>query len=236
MKTFYHLIRLFLSLGFALLFSCSSDEFTLTEENNTLVQRQNIANPYDQTGLLYSQIYHEYHSIHLDSIYSIDRIIAEVDKIVTLSAVYDEIMGVYSPIDNDDIENIVLNQNITLENYIQNSTLSTITQQRFIKFTDSLRGKTHNQIYDDIVDFEDKAIKDTLLTSDDKDILLNTCSILRYSLDNGDRDWDDDKSNIIKATLIGIQENSTKAIIMAVTVRIVIRQQTQNELQDQLSP
>src|SRR5690606_40848237 len=96
MKTCYHLIRLFLCLGFALLFSCcSSDEFTLTEENNTLVQRQNIANSYEQTGILYSQIYHEYQLIHSDSSYSINRIIIEVEKIIELSTIYNVSIEVY---------------------------------------------------------------------------------------------------------------------------------------------
>ncbi len=238
MKTCYHLIRLFLCLGFALLFSCcSSDEFTLTEENNTLVQRQNIANSYEQTGILYSQIYHEYQLIHSDSSYSINRIITEVEKIIALSTIYNESMEAYSSIDNAVIQDIIFNHSNILENYIENSALSPIAQQLFIGVIASLDNTSHNEQLDTLIDFEHHVMKDSLLTSLDQKILLNSSSIMRHSLDNGDdTDWDNSGDTILKATLIGMKENTSKAIVMAVVVQVFIRQQTEDKVPDEMSP
>lgn len=222
MRKHHHLLRSFLCIGLAMLFSCCSpEEMYQTDKNSIPAFRQNTANLFDQTGMLYEQIYQDYLLAHIDSVYSTDRVIAEVEKIVAVSSAYYQGLETYSPVDIAVIQDIVFNRNISLEDYIQNATLTPVAQQLFVELTDSLIDNTNSELYNTLVDFESKVIKDSRLSSSDKEILLNCCSIMRYSIDSGgDKDWNDDNNAIIKAALTGMEENSSKAIIMAVVVRV----------------
>jgi hypothetical protein len=76
-------------------------------------------------------------------------------------------------------------------------------------------------------------MQDIQLTTLDKEIMLTSCSIMRYNLDNGgDTDWSDQNNGIMKSTLVGMQEHTTKAIIMAVVVQVVVQQYVAIDLQN----
>jgi len=232
MKPLHYLFCSFLILSFVLFFtSCSSDEIAVSEENGTLTQRQNLVNSFDKTGVLYKQLFDASQLIPSDSIFSINQIILEVEKTAAQVPDFVALQNSYTPIDTLVIGSIVFDQAITVKDYIHGSILSPHAQQLFISLTDSLHQNTTGNSLNLIIDFEFRVIQDIQLTTLDKEIMLTSCSIMRYNLDNGDdTDWNDDNSDIIKATLTGIKENSSKDIIMAVIIRVVNKQQTQDEL------
>lgn len=232
MKLHHHLFRSFLILSFVLFItSCSSDEIVVSEENSTLTQRQNLVNPFEKIGVVYKQIYDAYQFNSGDSLLSIQQIILEVEKTATQVPDFVALQHSYTPIDTLVIENIVLDQTITLKDYIHGSILSPHAQQLFISLTDSLHQNTTGNSLNLIIDFEFRVIQDIQLTTLDKEIMLTSCSIMRYNLDNGDdTDWNDDNSDIIKSVLIGMQEHTTKAIIMAVVVQVAVQHQVAIDL------
>jgi len=234
MKPLQYLFRSFLIIGLAFFFSCcSSDEFVLTEKNSTLTQRQNLVNPFDKTGVLYKQLFDAYQLIPSDSIFSINQIILEVEQTAAQIAGFSEIQDTYTPIDSLIIENIIYDQSFTVEDYILNSELSGTAQNLFLLLLDNTANNTKDEVYNVLVNFEQSVIQHSNLSDLDKEIMLTSCSILRYNLDNGgDTDWDDDKNSIIKSTLVGMQENTAKAIIMAVVVQVAVQQQVAIDLQN----
>lgn len=231
MKLHHHLFRSFLILGFVLFFtSCSSDEIVVSEKNSNLTQRQNLANPFEKTGVVYKQIYDTYWFNSGDSLLSIQQLILEVEKTAAQVPDFLALQHSYTPINTLVIESIVFDQTITVKDYIRDSTLSSYAQQLFISLADALHQNTTSNSLNLIIDFEESIIQDTHLTLLDKEIMLTSCSILRYTLDNGDTDWNDDNNGIIKSVLIGMQEHTTKAIIMAVVVQGAVQQQVAIDL------
>lgn len=232
MKLHHHLFRSFLILGFVLFFtSCSSDEIVVSEENGTLTQRQNLVNPFEKIGVVYKQIYDAYQFNSGDSLLSIQQIILEVEKVAAQVPDFVALQNSYTPIDTLVIGSIVFDRAITVKDYIHGSILNPHAQQLFISLTDALHQNTTGNSLNLIIDFEFRVIQDIQLTTLDKEIMLTSCSIMRYNLDNGDdTDWNDDNSDIIKSVLIGMQEHTTKAIIMAVVVQVAVQHQVAIDL------
>jgi hypothetical protein len=231
MKLHHHLFRSFLILSFVLFItSCSSDEIVVSEENSTLTQRQNLVNPFEKIGVVYKQIYDAYQFNSGDSLLSIQQIILEVEKAAAQVPDFVALQNSYTPIDTLVIGSIVFDQTITVKDYIRDSTLSSHAQQLFISLADALHQNTTSNSLNLIIDFEESIIQDTHLTLLDKEIMLTSCSIMRYNLDNGDTDWNDDNNGIIKSALIGMQEHTTKAIIMAVVVQVAVQHQVAIDL------
>src|SRR5690606_10578106 len=234
MKPLQYLFRSFLILSFVLFFtSCSSDEIVVSEENGTLTQRQNLVNSFEKTGVVYKQIYDTYRFNSGDSLLSIQQIILEVEKTATQVPDFVALQNSYTPIDTLIIGSIVFDQAITVKDYLHDSILSPHAQQLFISLTDSLHQNTTGNSLNLIIDFEFRVMQDIQLTTLDKEIMLTSCSIMRYNLDNGgDTDWSDQNNGIMKSTLVGMQEHTTKAIIMAVVVQVVVQQYVAIDLQN----
>src|SRR5690606_18714125 len=156
-----------------------------------------------------------------------------VEQTAAQIAGFSEIQDTYTPIDSLIIENIIYDQSFTVEDYILNSELSGTAQNLFLLLLDNTANNTKDEVYNVLVNFEQSVIQHSNLSDLDKEIMLTSCSILRYNLDNGgDTDWDDDKNGIIKSTLVGMQENTAKAIIMAVVVQVAVQQQVAIDLQN----
>lgn len=239
MRIFRLLLCSFLGLSLTPLFiGCNSDEIFDTGIQTHLVWRENAGNPYDETGMLFSRIYHDYKSIHSDSVYDINRIITEVEKIIEQSAIYSELAGTYTPIDPIIIRDVILNPDVSIDECIYQLDWDYTVQQFGLLLYNILQvNMSSDEVYASLIEFETQILQNSDLSMDVKEKLLSCCSIMRYDLDNGDdRDWNDQNGNIVKAVLMGMKENTSKAIVMAVVVQVFIRQQTEDKVPDEMSP
>lgn len=219
MKNCFRLAKALFCLTPVLFFSgCSSDSELYSEEPVFYLtgSKNGVISPYDSMGKAYDSIYREYRNIYNDSIVSTRLIISRVEEIAGRTVISEP----YLQIEEEAVEDII-SGSITPQDYA-NVVLSTEARNLFIPFLNSLDGMSDNDVYIAAFDFESQVLSDVTLNGSDTEILLTAISVMKYHTENGDDDWSDQGTTITKAVLYGSRENSSKAVIMAVVVRLIM--------------
>lgn len=216
MKNYLRLAKALFCLTPVLFFSeCSSDSELYSEKSTYLTGNRNIIiSPYDNNmGKAYDSIYREYRSMYTDTASTsliIKRIEGIAERIVVLEP--------YLQIEEAAVEDII-SRSISLKDYAD-VVLSPEAQIILLDFLGSLDGMSDNDIYAAALDFEE-IILNTSLGQSSTGILLTVASVIKQHTENGDDDWANQGTTITKAILYGSAENSSKAVVMAVVVRLI---------------
>jgi len=228
-------------LCFALL-SCTNDtsEIETTEQtkpgNPALASRQglaevnpaNTANPYDLAG----EAQNELLDLYLDGNYSSSSI-EEVSEQVILLIAQHSALGVQDTaptISQEQITTIVTNPSGALGAVGTNTALSATAAASFSGFMatlDAAQGNTFEELYALIISYEATVINNPAYSETDKEVILTSTSIARYTIyyrkKRKDRDWDTSVGNIVAGSS-GAEENTISAVAMAVVTGISINE------------
>lgn len=225
------------------LLSCSSDHGLTTHESSTgysakfgTVLPNNDANPYDEAGLLYDELFDSYYvnGKFSDTIY---QIISEVENLAETNANFNLIKGSsYQNIFSTRIEYLLQHPSTCVNDVVSASSMSTAGKTSLITFVTTFNTyiTTENNcdsIYKKVIDYEDAVLLDSSLTKIDNRIILTTTSIARHSVyrarkkpkKNTDPDWIIFIGNIIAATE-GAEYGSAEAVTMALVTGIAQNQ------------
>lgn len=201
------------SLLLLILASCHPNEDIIHTDNvydpiveNSNLQRgvelpANTTNPYDAAGRLHNEIFEAYYSSTvLPS--TLDSIAFLSESLGTNNAEFAALKGQsYIPVSTNSVTAIISNAN-TIEDVIENSSLSSQAQASLSDFTNDLIAMDVTEddfevIYNFVIIYEAGIIQNTQLTAGDKKIILTASSIARYSAymkrkkpkQNTDGDW-----------------------------------------------
>lgn len=216
MKTFLLLTRALFCCTSVLLFSgCSYEQDEWHSDTPAYrLHKNGVISPYDSMGQACNNIYREYRNIYVRPAVPASLVIRRVEDIARRTVILEP----YLQIEEEAVEDII-SGSIPLKDYAD-TVLSPEAQNMLIPFLNSLNGIPDNGVYIAALDFENEIISNTGLNHSDIRILLTLTSIMKYHTENGDDDWPDQGTNITKAVLYGSMENSSKAVIMAVVVRL----------------
>jgi len=226
-------------LCFALL-SCTNDtiESGTTEqpkpENSALASRQgveeitpaNAANLYDFAG----EAQNELLDLYLDGNYSYSSIEEVSEQVALLAAQHYALGGQDTPptISQEQVASIVTNPSAALGAVATSPALSSTAAAAFSDFMVTLnaaQGATYEELYSLIISYEATVINNPAYSSTDKEVILTSTSIARYTIyyrkKRKDRDWDTSVGNIV-AGASGAEENTISAVAMAVVTGISI--------------
>lgn len=189
MKIFY------LPFAMILFFSCTTDH---EQQNIPEISRQdgshfkeshparNIANPYDHSGLLFDELFSDYYladtlpSSTVDIVDRINRIAGENGTFQSLKSI-----DYTAPTAASTTSSLACGLNCVAD-FIANSSLSMKGRLELATFINSVVPLANNNgnyqdVHSFIVAFEDTTLNDPLLTLMDKEVLLITSSISRFS-------------------------------------------------------
>ena len=189
MKFFY------LPFTLLLLISCSTDnehqsipDLLRYDESNFKESHpaRNMDNPYDSAGLLFDELFSAYYeSVPLPS--STADIVSRVNKIAEENVTFQSLkpFDYFAPSASSTASSLLGELN-SVENFIANSSLSTKGRTEFATFintVDSLANKVgdYHNVYSYIIAFERTTLIDSVLSNMDKEVLLTTSSISRFS-------------------------------------------------------
>ncbi|NMH24247.1 hypothetical protein [Flavobacterium solisilvae] len=221
------------------LVSCSSDNDTTNSENaNTLSAKLittlpgNYANPYDEVGWLYNELFDTYYTnANLGG--SVSQIITKVQSIADASSSFNSIKGShYHNVSNTRVSYFLEHPTTCVNDVISASSMSTTGKSNLTNFINSFIIFLENEndcdvIYDKVVAYESGVLLNAALTETDKRIILTTTSITRHSAfrarkkpkKNTDPDWDIFIGNIIASTE-GAEFGSAEAATMSLVTGI----------------
>ncbi len=218
-----------------LLTTACSDEYTtnVTESSkgNHLMKKSdpepnNIANPYDLAGSAHNAILETLDNTDLDSLliedvaYLVDSILivqTELAHLPAASALFTKITEITWLVNDED----------AIEDVLDLSPLGNSAQTSLGTFINSallLGNAPYKDIYSMITGYEATVLSSAGFTNSEKQIILTTTSIIRYSLyrkKRKDKDWETNVGNIA-ATVSGAEEGTVMGLKMAVTVGVCI--------------
>jgi len=221
------------------LVSCSSDNDTTNSENaNTLSAKLittlpgNDANPYDEVGWLYNELFDTYYTnANLGG--SVPQIISKVQTIADASASFNSIKGYpYHNVSSTRVQYLLEHSSTCVNDVISASSMSTAGKSslmtfinQFIPFLDA--ESDCDVIYDKVIAYENDVLLNSSLTQTDKRIIFTTTSVARHSAyrarkkpkKNTDPDWNIFIGNIIASTE-GAEYGSAEATTMALVTGI----------------
>jgi hypothetical protein len=195
-----------------------------------VVYPENQANPYDIAGQLHNDITEAYlNSVPITT--TTANTIAAVEAIANANPAFLSVKpGSYVSPTAARIDYITGNEVTAASQIIANAALSQKAKLSLSDFIDTLMdyreaNVPYETIYQYIIAYETMVVNDTLLTANDKKIMLTTSSISRYGFylrkkRPRDRDWDISWGNIV-AGIEGIGEDMAKAIVMSAATGIV---------------
>lgn len=208
--------------------SCSHDEPNSKNESllNTRPISSNHQNYFEEYGILSYDLF----DIYMKSNYTsntLDDIAKDVSELLT----YHSTLNAASIHLNDGFESqinaIKINPIETLEWIIQENDISSIAKIKINEIIELLTEDTSvikNDLYSNLVSIEHTVMLDQNIPSQDKDIILLSSSLLRYSLyDNGhddDKDWDLSVGNFI-FSFYGATISIEDAILINLSTRIL---------------
>lgn len=183
---------LFISV-FITLLSCSQEGADIqqptTEASAMRMSKDspsNAVNPYESSGHLFDALF--------DLYYSGDSLAATTEDIVArvelLAASHPEFLSMqsltYEQVSPVKIDYLLSNPASCVNDMLQSSQLSGRGRERLKDFINTVvplcsSSTEYDPIYDYIADFEDATLGDSLLTDKDKQVILTTASITRYS-------------------------------------------------------
>lgn len=221
------------------LVSCSSDNDTTNSENTNSNSAKlittlpgNDANPYDEVGWLYNELFDTYYTnANLGG--SVTQIITKVQTIADASANFNSIKGSpYHNVSNTRVLYLLEHPTTCVNDVISASSMSTTGKSSLTNFINSFIIFLENEndcdvIYDKVVSYENGVLLNAALTETDKRIILTTTSITRHSAfrarkkpkKNTDPDWDIFIGNIIASTE-GAEYGSAEAATMSLVTGI----------------
>lgn len=223
-------LKVFLAILPLLTIACSDEytgEITKTArvEQSTkklVIGPDNPANPFDSAGIIHNEIMETIEETAFNS-QSIEDIAILIDSI---SAIQPELQL----LSNDSTLSSrlpeitwIVNNKAAINDVLAASTLGVNAKTSFISFVDSLLlaiDKPYGDIHSMIVSYEASILNNSVLTSNDKRIILTTTSVVRYSVyeeKRKDKDWETGVSRIA-ATVAGAENNLVLALKMALTV------------------
>lgn len=220
--------------------SCSQDEKVPQEFNPAVNNRVGgdilpmySANPYDNAGRIYDEIFDTYYNGTSRST-NVQSVIADVESIANANTSFDSINELsYESLNIDRIDYIT-SRNITdIAGIIGACNLSATAKTSFSNFLLSYVALYVSEIdavtiYDAVVKYENTVIASNLFTENDKRVILTTTSIVRYTSyrakkkpkKNTDPDWIISVGHAF-GTEEGAEENMAKAIVEGLVTGIV---------------
>ncbi|WP_395047857.1 hypothetical protein [Flavobacterium sp.] len=225
-----------LSTGFV---SCSSDNETTNSENANSHSAKlittlpgNDANPYDEVGWLYNELFDTYYTNgNLGG--TVPQIITKVQTIADASSSFNSIKGSsYHNVSSAIVLNLLEHPTTCVNDVISASSMSTSAKSSLSNFINSFIIFLDNEtdcdvIYDKIVAYENGVLLNSSLNQTDKRIIFTTTSVARHSAyrankkpkKNTDPDWTVLIGNIIASTE-GAEYGSAEAATMALVTGI----------------
>lgn len=191
----------------------------------------NASNPYDSAGMIHNEI--------LDILDETDSSSQSVEQITVLidsiSEAHPELMlsanSALSPMVPE--INWLISSNSSPSTILADSSLSPEARISFLAFLSSLSlasASPYEDIHTIIVSYEAIVLGSNILSTADKQIILTSTSVARYSVSRKkrkDEDWDTSVTNIVAASR-GAQQNSALGLKMAATVGIYQNNQPVN--------
>lgn len=226
-------ILLFILVFPLLIISCTTEENVSEELKNKtakmlkikkiVLQPANIANPYDDIGKQHNNVL----GIYLATYPPTDstRTIMTQVQLITLSNTFSIMQDCNSPYAFEAISAILANPQNYVTSTIENSTLTTPAKTSLLDFINSwpaLQTQDFESIYQFIITFESGILTNSLLTSEDKRIILTASTIARYSFyykESKDRDWDTTIGNCVGG-IVGALNDSLSPVTMALVTGI----------------
>ncbi|MCF6132752.1 hypothetical protein [Flavobacterium wongokense] len=191
------------------------------------------ANPYDNAGQVYDELFSTYYdgTVRLNNAQSV---INQVETIAQGSSSFLSIAtGGYAPLSVERINYLAEKRNSDIGAIIGASSLSPHGKTSFANFLISFVALYESDadaisMFNAVIKYEDSIIGSTLLPENDKRILLTTTSIVRYSSyrakkrpkKNTDPDWIISVGHAF-GTEEGAEENMAKAIVEGLVTGIV---------------
>lgn len=216
-----------------LIISCTTEENVSEELRNKTVemlkikkivlQPGNATNPYDDIGKQHNDVLEIYLATYPPA-GSTGTIMSQVQSIM-LSNTFSIGQDCNSPYAFEAINAILANPQDYVATTIENSTLTTPAKTSLSDFIDSwsvLETLDFESIYHFIITYESTIITNSLLTNEDKRVILTASSIARYSFyynENKDRDWDTTIGNSIGG-IVGALNDSLSPVTMALVIGI----------------
>lgn len=233
MKTIY------LCFLFVVLFaSCSVEEKEIIQESalrdsvsKTGISPANPFNPYDEVGAVYAEIMSVYYAKDTHPV-EVDSVLHQVEAIAFALPAFSSFVGSYVSPTSASIDSILTAPSDRLVASIADPTLTLKAQLRLSSFVDTTLlyatdESDYAAFYAHATSFEFEVPSDFGYTAYDKQILLMTSSILRYSVyakkkkpkKNTDPEWDLMVGNIT-AAIEGAKLSKGSAAVFALVVGI----------------
>lgn len=187
-------------------------------------EASNISNPFDIAGEAHNAVLETLNETYLDSL-SVQDVAAIIDSISSPHlglAVFP--LNISSPSRLLQIDWLI-NEEDPIQEVFNYSSLGFTAQLNLKSFISSILLESENsfeEIYDSIVHYEDTILNCVQFTTEEKQILLVTTSIIRYSFyykKRKDKDWETNVGNIAAAVLGG-EDGLVLAVKMALAVGI----------------
>jgi hypothetical protein len=225
-----------MSTGFV---SCSSDNETTNSENVNVISAQRVttlpgndANPYDDVGWLYNELFDTYYTNeNLGG--TVSQIITKVQTIADGSKSFNSIKSSsYNDVSSVRVHYLLDHETTCVTDVISASSMTTVGKSsltNFVNFFITFLSSENDcdVIYQEVVDYENEVLLNPSLTETDKRIILTTTSVARHSAyratkkpkKNTDPDWTVLIGNIIASTE-GAEYGSAEAATMALVTGI----------------
>ncbi len=218
-----------------LLTTACSDEYTTnvteTTRGNHLMKKsdpepRNSANPYDVAGSVHNAILEILDNTDLDSL-SIEDVAYLVDSITIVQNELAHLPAASALSSKITKITWLVNDEDAIEDVLDHSPLGNSAQTSLGTFINSallLANAPYKDIYSMITGYEATVLLSAGFTNNEKQIILTTTSIVRYSFyrkKRKDKDWETNVGNIA-ATVSGADEGVVTALKMAVTVDMCI--------------
>ncbi len=232
------IIALFIMMSTGIV-SCSSDnEITNSENINSTSAKYvsslpgNDANPYDEVGWLYIELFDTYYTNgNLGG--TVSQIVTKVQTIADANANFAAIKGSrYQNVSSTNVLYLLEHPTTCVNDVISASSMSTNGKSSlagFVNFFIGFLGKESDcdVIYQKVVNYENEVLLNTALTQTDKRIIFTTTSVARHSAyrmtkkpkKNTDPDWTVLIGNIIASTEgsgYGSGEAATMALVTGI--------------------
>ena len=209
----------------------SSYKSKSTKKSLVVISPANASNPYDSAGILHNEIL-DILDETASSSQSVEQITALIDSV---SAAHPELMLSDNSSLSSSVSEInwLISSNSSLSTILAESSLSPPARISFLAFLSSLilaATSSYEDIHMIIVSYEAIVTGNGILSTADKQIILTSTSVARYSVSRKkrkDEDWDTSVTNIMAASM-GAQQNSVLGSKMAATVGIYQNNQPVN--------
>lgn len=199
--------------------------YAVSRLNETGINPQNLANPYDSVGKMYNNLLLTVKNVPTN--YTLHDIVSVVETQAFLLEDFSVLAGEnYLPISADQ-EKII--DSINTEAAVNLSQLSDTAKSRlrllFLRFSaPGYQQAEFSVIYNSLINYEQEVLLDKNLNGNEKKVILVTATVARYSaaLDKGkgkDKDWKLTINNIVAAAS-GASESEAKAVTMTLAGEI----------------